>query len=344
MTLDSDPLLPGSALPGRVCPRDYLTGPAAFARAPDIVAETLYVVGGLYGNSFALDTIEAMAAAEPVPAAIVCNGDAHWFDAEPERFRQLDARLARYPAIAGNVEFELARDRDAGAGCGCAYPPDVADDVVERSNAILARLASVVGTHTPIRRRLKALDLTMVASVGGLRIGIAHGDPTSVAGWGFAREHLDDPASPPWLDTIRRASQVDVFASTHTCGAVMRDFALPSGWLVVANNGAAGMGNFDADPRGLITRISTRPSPHAALYGLQRASVHIDALPVAYDLEAFAAAFDAIWPQGSPAAISYRKRIHGQFAGSHAALAQPRVPTKAASMVPQLSPEPSISP
>jgi hypothetical protein len=330
MTLDTDRLLSVSEQPGRICPRDYLIDPAALARAPDLVADTLYVVGGLYGNGFALDAIEALAAAEPVPATLVFNGDAHWFDAEPQMFRQLDARLAAYPAIAGNVEFELARDSDAGVGCGCAYPLDVGDDVVERSNAILARLRTVLGTPSPIRARLKALPLSLVAKVGGLRVGIVHGDPTSVAGWGFARERLDDDASVPWLDAIKRASRVDVFASTHTCGAVMRDLALPSGRLVVANNGAVGMGNFEGDWRGLITRISTRPSPHCPLYGLQRSTVHVDALPVAYDLEAFASAFDAIWPEGSPAAVSYRKRIHGEFAGSQISLARPTVPAATA--------------
>jgi hypothetical protein len=295
-----------------------------------LAAGTLYVVGGLYGNGFALDAIEALASAEPEPATLVFNGDAHWFDAKPEMFSELDARLAAYPAIAGNVEFELARDDDAGAGCGCAYPSDVADDVVERSNAILARLRSVLGTSSPARARLKALPLSLVASVGGARVGIVHGDPTAVAGWGLARERLDDDASVPWLDAIRRASGIDVFASTHTCGAVTRDLELPSGRLVVANNGAAGMGNFDGDWRGLITRISTRPSPHPVLYGLKRSAVHIDALSVAYDLDAFAAAFDAIWPQGSPAAVSYRKRILGQFAGSPVSLARPKFPAASA--------------
>jgi hypothetical protein len=125
MTPLTDALLSNRGQPGRVCPLDYRTDPAGLARAPDIVTDTLYVVGGLYGNGFALDAIEALAAAEPSPATLVFNGDAHWFDAEPKAFRQLDARLAGYPAIGGNVEFELARDFDAGAGCGCAYPPEV---------------------------------------------------------------------------------------------------------------------------------------------------------------------------------------------------------------------------
>jgi hypothetical protein len=309
--------------PGRTCPRDYLTDPIALARAPDLAACTLYVVGGLYGNSFALDAIEALAAAEHAPTTIVLNGDAHWFDAEEEMFAALDARLAQYPAIAGNVEFELGRELDIGAGCGCAYPADVADGVVQRSNRILARLKAVAAARPTLRTRLRTLPLTMVAEVGGLRVGIVHGDATSVAGWGFALERLDDPGWMLWLDAIRQASAIDIFASTHTCGAVMREWMLPSGRLAIANNGAAGMGNFDGDWRGLITRISTRPSPHATLYGLRHHNVYVDALPIAFDLAAFSRAFDAIWPEASPAAISYRQRIHGEFAGGRLSLARP---------------------
>ena len=36
--------------PGRVCPVEYRYPPKVFDRAPEIVADTLYVVGGLYGN------------------------------------------------------------------------------------------------------------------------------------------------------------------------------------------------------------------------------------------------------------------------------------------------------
>lgn len=313
-----------------MCPADYRTDPADLARVPDLVAETVYAVGGLYGNAFALDAIEALAAAEPSPVTIVLNGDAHWFDAEPETFRQLDARLARYPAIAGNIEFELARDLDAGAGCGCAYPPHVGDYVVERSNSILLQLKAAIAGHSPALARFKAMPKTLVAEVGGARVGIVHGDPTSLAGWRFAAEALDDPASSAWLESIRGASGIEVFASTHTCGAVMRDIRLPSGRLVVANNGAAGMGNFEADRRGLLTRISTRPSPHAVLYGVRCGAVHVDALSVAFDLEAFVRQFDAIWPQGSPAELSYRKRIHGQSAGATLRTAMPKAGTSPA--------------
>ena len=55
---------------GRTCPLHYRYGAEAIAHAPVITAETLYVVGGLYGNLPALTAIEAMAGAEPGPVSI----------------------------------------------------------------------------------------------------------------------------------------------------------------------------------------------------------------------------------------------------------------------------------
>src|SRR6185312_15099106 len=103
---------------GRFCPADYYYSPAVFARAPEIVAETLYVVGGLYGNESALDAIEALASAEAHEPRIVFNGDFHWFDAVPDWFAAIERRVLSHAALRGNVETELARAHDVGAGCG----------------------------------------------------------------------------------------------------------------------------------------------------------------------------------------------------------------------------------
>lgn len=293
---------------GRVCPADYRYSPAALDRAPDLVADVLYVAGGLYGNLAALDVIERLAAAEG--ATIVLNGDFHWFDAEPTWFAEVERRAARHPALRGNVETEVARAADIGAGCGCAYPATVAEDVVLRSNAILASLRAVAVATPHAVRRLAALPMHLVAAVGGLRIGIVHGDATSLAGWSLAREALDAPSAHRALDVVHQASQVDVLASTHTCVAVLRDLETSAGRLTVINNGAAGMPNFRDRREGLVTRIATRPwSSGRALYGVGRAGVHIDAVAIAYDHDAFLVRFLDRWPAGSAAHLSYFARI-----------------------------------
>ncbi len=71
---------------GRYCPAHYGYAPAGFARTPDFAADTLIVVGGLYGNLAALDAAEALLAAEAGDARLVFNGDFHWFDVDPDNF------------------------------------------------------------------------------------------------------------------------------------------------------------------------------------------------------------------------------------------------------------------
>jgi hypothetical protein len=292
---------------GRVCPLDYNYAPDVLARAADFAADTVYVVGGLYGNMAALAAIEAMAARDSTKPAIVFNGDFHWFDAEPDWFAEIERGIAPHRALRGNVESEVARPGDIGAGCGCAYPDSVSGDVVTRSNEILTLLQQVAPPAA--RQRLSALPMHLVAQTGALRIGIVHGDAAALAGWRFAQDELDNPKRQAWLADVQARAKVDVFASTHTCLAALRDFTLPGGRLTIVNNGAAGMPNFSGNPCGIITRIATTPSPHPPLYGLQRDGVHIDALAVDYDSDAFLARFLTRWPPGSPAYESYHKRI-----------------------------------
>jgi len=289
-------------------PLDYFYDPAVFARCPDFATDILYVAGGLYGNLAAAYAIERLAAAERRNVAIVYNGDFHWFDAEDDWFAAVERAVTPHRALRGNVESEIARALDIGAGCGCAYPSAVADDVVMRSNLILSGLRSTAAGAPAARARLSGLSMHLVAKVGGLRVGVVHGDATSLAGWGFTRESLA-PATPAMLADLQARSHIDVFASTHTCLALLHDAALPNGRLSVINNGAAGMPNFAGTRHGLISRIATTPSPHRPVYGLKRDGVHIDALAVGYDHGQFLNRFLARWPAGTPAHLSYARRI-----------------------------------
>jgi hypothetical protein len=197
---------------------------------------------------------------------------------------------------------------DIGAGCGCAYPESVDQGIVTRSNEILADLRVAAAGASD---GLVELPTHLVATVGGLKVGIVHGDAGSLAGWRFAHDALDDTANADWLARVSTESRIDVFASTHTCLAALRDFKLADGRLTVINNGAAGMANFSGTTFGLISRISTHPSPHPALYGIVRDGVHIDAVAVDYDVGAFLARFEKRWPAGSAAHLSYHQRITG---------------------------------
>jgi hypothetical protein len=314
---------------GRICPLDYHYDPAVLARAPQIEAGTLIVVGGLYGNRAALAAVEALAAAEP-GARLVFNGDFHWFDAEPAWFADVETRVAPHVALRGNVETELAREGDASAGCGCAYPPSVDDGTVARSNAIAERLAGVAAMLPGARARLGRLPMHLVARVGEARIGIVHGDAGALAGWRFDIAALDDPAHAGWLAEVQARAGVDVFACTHTCLPALRRFETGHGAFVIANNGAAGMPNAAGSRFGIVTRISTRPGPVAPLFATKAAGVRVEALPLAYDHDAFWRDFSRAWPEGSPAWLSYAGRILDGPSFDLARAAPGRAPRRAA--------------
>ena len=298
---------PALIRPGRSCPADYGTPPGALAAAPAFAVDTLYVVGGLYGNAHALAALLARAAREPVPPRLVFNGDFHWFDADRDTFSRIQAAVLRHTALRGNVETELAHD-DRGAGCGCGYPEWVGDAEVERSNRIMAALAATAQALPTARRALAALPATLVAAVGDLRIGIVHGDTEALAGWRYGQENLATPAARAALAGDFDANDLRVIASSHTCLPVATVIDTRGGRSALVNNGAAGMPNFSATTYGLFTRIARAPAPDA-LYRTTLDGVTIEALPLHYDATAFLCGFDRQWPAGSPAAVSYRERI-----------------------------------
>jgi len=319
-THEIDAPLDAPGAPGRSCPLHYRYRPSVFAAEAasgwhDI--EVLYVVGGLYGNELALHETLRLFDAEAGTKRLLFNGDFHWFDADPALFSSLQREVLAHHALRGNVETELAAEPDPGTaagltsnGCGCAYPAWVGDGVVERSNRILERLR---GATTPaLRAELAALPMWLRADVGGARIGIVHGDAESLAGWGFAQEHLLGAAQRQrvrgWFD----AAGVEVFACTHTCLPVFQalhaDGPTEARW--VCNNGAAGMPNFRGDGAGLLTRIATRPfTGQGRRFGTRQGELHLDAIAIETEPAEVRRRFLAQWPAGSDAHLSYFDRI-----------------------------------
>jgi len=94
--------------PGRSCPLHYRYAPSDFARTPGLVADTLYVVGGLYGNRAALDALLALAAEEGGPATLVFNGDFNWFNIDAEGFAAVNREVLRHVAL----RYDAARRRN----------------------------------------------------------------------------------------------------------------------------------------------------------------------------------------------------------------------------------------
>jgi hypothetical protein len=298
--------MPVSA-PGRFCPPQYRYTPEDIARSPAIEAETLYVIGGLYGNRPALETLLHMAAREPRPVTLVFNGDFNWFNIDPAGFDGINSRVLEHIALRGNVETELAGE-DIGAGCGCAYPATVSDAEVARSNQIEDALRATAQKFPQLRTRLGALPMYAQARVNGVAIGIVHGDTEALAGWGFARSALDDPAREGWIARCFSRAGVRIIASSHTCLPVCRTVAAETGPCAIMNNGAAGMPNFSGTHYGMITRIAATKSANA-LYGVRIEGVVAEALAVEYDQAQWLAEFASNWPPASPAYQSYWSRL-----------------------------------
>lgn len=250
--------------PGRFCPPHYGYAPGAFANAPVIAADTVYIAGGLYGNLEALDVLEAMAQRDRrngQRVAIVFNGDFHWFDAEPGWFAAVNERVLRWSPMLGNVEAELAAPSPS-AGCGCGYPAHVGDDFVAESNRIMAQLYAAAPANQ--RERLASLPKTLAIEVGGERIIAVHGDTESLAGWRFAAEHLPPDAaqrdaSTPLviLQDAFRKTGARILVSAHTCLPCACRLTAAGATRALFNNGAAGMPNFAGTCYGVATRIST---------------------------------------------------------------------------------------
>lgn len=294
--------------PGRSCPLHYRYPSTVFARPAHLEGlEVLYVVGGLYGHEPALQQVLRLFEQERGRKAMVFNGDFHWFDADSDTFARLQRHVLQHHALRGNVETELA-DEDSldDAGCGCAYPAWVGEGVVERSNLILQRLR---GVTTPEQRaQLRALPMWLRADVGPLKLGLVHGDAQSLAGWGFAQEHLAAAEHRVEAAQWFAAAQVHAFASSHTCLPVFQ--ALNGGRHWVLNNGAAGMPNFAGDAAGLFTRIALQPlgGPLVRVQA-QAQGVHCELVAIETDASAWRRWFEQQWPVGSDAHASYFQRI-----------------------------------
>lgn len=309
--------------PGRSCPIAYRYRPEDLAGPPIVETRTLYVVGGLYGNTHALAAVHARAAAESSPPAIVFNGDFHYLDTDPDLFSAVEAGVHAHHATLGNVEYAMTTDDDT-VGCGCDYPDYVPEPIVANSNLVLERLRTVADPTADVRARLAALPRHLTARIGGLRVAIVHGDPENLAGWRLALEALDPPderaraatgftgpatTSDTVADWCRRAG-VRVLCCTHTGLPYLQDHTVDDMRYLVVNNGCAGLPNFSDRRFGVMTRLSTEPRPpEDGLYGTALDGLRVDAVPVRYDHGRWSDDFLRCWPPGSPGHENYAARI-----------------------------------
>lgn len=286
---------------GRTCPIDYHLIDEDFIEIK-LNDQPMLVVGGLYGNRFALDELKAIQ--KSLSAQMILNGDIHWFDKDYEDFLYVEEKISDDLKIVGNVECELRRNDDIGAGCGCAYPTFASDASVERSNQIHKELKTMFVGHKDLKAFLKDRPKAFIIENYGLRFLIIHGDEKSVAGWDNDKSRLADEDRQKELKNFCQKKNIGAVLCTHTCSQVILEWEDH----VLINNGASGMNSVKGAGNGLYTKVSKEKSAHA-IYSKEIAGVYVELMPLYYDKAPMVEWFDNLWPKDSPAAISYRNRI-----------------------------------
>lgn len=290
------------------CPLAYRYGAKSIAAHKATETDTLYIVGGLYGNLQSLSTIKQLFSAEKRNARLCFNGDFHWFDIAPNQFQLIQQEVMQHDAISGNVEYELGTENYSGR-CGCSYPNSVAPEIVERSDAIHRRLSATARKFLEATRYFSKLPMVKKYKVSGIKVAVVHGDADSLAGWNFDYSLIDTNSVRSWVRQAFTLAEVDVFASSHTGSALVRRFSDNEKDKLVINNGSAGAPNFINALHGVITRISSDPYQGEVLASTRMGNAWIEALPIRYNQEAWLAEFSNQWPKGSDAHASYWAKI-----------------------------------
>ena len=151
---------------------------------------------------------------------------------------------------------------------------------------------------------IKERSKNLVLDFFGKKIAITHGDEKSMSGWECSIDNLKLESRKKELDNWFKENDIDILATTHTCLPAVYD----NGRNIVINNGAAGMANIQGQTFGLITRIAIS-SHEKAIYSEYRNGLYVELVKVDFDIEKFKIWFEKVWPDDSPASISYKNRI-----------------------------------
>jgi len=128
---------------GRSCPTAYRYRPEALAQPARLSADTLFVVGGLYGNLAALRAVLERARRErDGTAAVVFNGDFHWLDVDPEDFRAISETVLAQHALEAMEPGDAVVRQQVGWRGRPTTPAEVRDWFRRTGVSVLA------STHT----------------------------------------------------------------------------------------------------------------------------------------------------------------------------------------------------
>jgi hypothetical protein len=132
------------------CPLNHRYTPKLISSSPVHKAENpIYVIGGAYGNRYALEAIFRMADMEQCgPPLMIFNGDFNFFNSKSvKEFEEVNEMVMRSGALAtqGNVEMAICDYVSTSYGndgksslvavedidCGCAYPSYVSSEFIQ---------------------------------------------------------------------------------------------------------------------------------------------------------------------------------------------------------------------
>ena len=288
---------------GRICPLDYRYSPAVFDRAPEIVRRH-----ALRGRRALRQPRGARAPSSdgraPSPAAArscstaTSTGSTRAPAGLPQSIARRRSRIARCAATSR----PRSRAEDSGAGCGCAYPVDVSDAVVSRSNEILERAARRPRRRFPtLRERLAALPMHLVAQVGERASASCTATRRRSRAGGFAQRPTRRPSAPPLARVgVRRAARSMSSRAPTPASPALRDFALPAGRRPSSTTAPPACRISPARASALVTRIATTPLAARAPLRPEPRRRPVERWRSTTTTRVPAALPDA-WPAGSPA-------------------------------------------
>ncbi len=287
---------------GRNCSLKYILNNEWAKYPKEVSNKVIYIIGGLYGNFFALEKIKELAKLERDEPLLVFNGDIHWFDILEKDFLNIENIIKKDIKLLGNVEYELLNEEDL-FGCGCNYPEDVDEGIVNRSNIIHSMMKNNIKDKI-VLDDIKNRDKTICLSVMNKNIAVTHGDEKNMAGWLCSIDNLKLENRREELANWFINNNIDVLATTHTCLPVITTIKSS----VVINNGSSGMANVQNETYGIITRIAENSHPNN-IVSQKIDNIFIELVKVDFNIDEFINWFDKIWDKNSPASISYRNRI-----------------------------------
>ena len=245
--------------------------------------QSVAIISDIHGNRLALEAVLADIAGRRDIEATYCLGDLVGYGPDPNGVVDLIAG-AGIPSLLGNYDDGVGRET---GDCGCYY----ATEEAERLGA--ASYAFTAAAVTPENKAfLRSLPRESHIQVGAAMVHLVHGSPRKI------NEYLMSDRDERTFLRLAEAEGGDTLVFGHTHQQWHRTYG---GVLFVAA-GSVGRPK-DGDPRAMYTvlRAARDGVADAATRGPSAPALQVEALRVAYDVEATALAVIAA---GLPAELA----------------------------------------